>query len=158
MQHLIQQFNHQQHLIQQVNHHHIPSPPTPSTYVTFAVFGFNTGAAKTINCHLGCYLSTQFVVYLQTIEVGCQWKARSLFDSCLLSIPTLRKFFVRYCWVKVWQLETGCPVEENFKLWVVETNWVNPWAHVVANLVSKTRPQNRQNLENILGKLGFSFS
>jgi hypothetical protein len=29
---------------------------------------------------------------------------------------------------------------------------------VVVNLVSKTRPQNHQILENILGKLGFSFS
>jgi hypothetical protein len=41
---------------------------------------------------------------------------------------------------------------------VIETNRVNPCAHVVANLVSKTRPQNCQNLENILKKSGISFS
>jgi hypothetical protein len=58
-----------------------------------------------------------------------------------------------FCWVKGLQLETGCPVEDYFKLWVVETNRVNPCAHVVANLVSKTRPQNRQKLENIFGKI-----
>jgi hypothetical protein len=60
--------------------------------------------------------------------------------------------------VKGWQLKTGCPVEDYFKLLVVETNQVNPCMHMVANLVSKTRAQNCQNLENILEKLGFSFS
>ncbi len=62
------------------------------------------------------------------------------------------------CRVKGLQLKTGCPVEDYFKLSVVETNQVNPCEPVVANLVSKTRPQNHQKLENILGKLGFFFS
>ncbi len=62
------------------------------------------------------------------------------------------------CWVKGWQLKTRCPIEDYFNLWVLEFNKVNPCAHVVANLVSKTRPQNCQKLKNLLGKSGFSFS
>ncbi len=50
------------------------------------------------------------------------------------------------CPVKGWQLKTGCPVEDYFKLWVLKFTKVNPCAHVVANLVSKMRPQNRQKL------------
>ncbi len=41
-----------QYVIQQVNYHHISSPPTPSACLTFAVFGFNTGAAKPITAIL----------------------------------------------------------------------------------------------------------
>ncbi len=69
-------------------------------------------------------------------------------ESIILSAHPAESIII-LCWVKGWQLETGCPVEENFKLWVVETNQINPCAHVVANLVSKTRPQNCQKLENI---------
>jgi hypothetical protein len=47
-------------------------------------------------CHLGCYLSTQFVVYLETIQAGYQWKFRSLFCKCLISIPALRTFFEKH--------------------------------------------------------------
>ncbi len=49
---------------------------------------------KTNHWHLGCYLSThQFVVYLEAVHAGCQWKARSLFDNSLISIPVLRTFY-----------------------------------------------------------------
>jgi hypothetical protein len=37
-----------------------------------------------------------FVVYLQTIQAGSQWKTQSLFDNCLISVPVLRKFCVRH--------------------------------------------------------------
>jgi hypothetical protein len=50
---------------------------------------------KTKHCHLSWYLSTQFVVYLETIHARCQWKARSLFSNCLISRPALRKFYER---------------------------------------------------------------
>jgi hypothetical protein len=50
---------------------------------------------KINHCHLGCYLSTQFVVYLETVHACCQWKARSLFGNCLIRVPALRKFYER---------------------------------------------------------------
>ncbi len=43
--------------------------------------------------HLGCYLSTQIVVYLETIHARCQWKAWSMFGNCLISVPALRCFY-----------------------------------------------------------------
>ncbi len=48
---------------------------------------------KTNHWHLGCCLSIQFVVYLETVHTRCQWKAQSLFGNCLISIPALRKFY-----------------------------------------------------------------
>ncbi len=48
---------------------------------------------KTNHWNCGCYLSTQFVVYLKTIHACCQWKAWSLFGNCLISIPALRYFY-----------------------------------------------------------------
>ncbi len=79
-------------------------------------------------------------------------------DKLSIEAPSVTCFGLVTCWVKGWQLETRCPIEDYFKLWVLEFNKVNPCAHVVANLVSKTRPWNCQKLENLLGKLGFSFS
>ncbi len=43
-----------------------------------------------------------------------------------------------------------------FNLWVLEFNKVNPCARG-SKSGSKTRPQNCQKLENLLGKLGFSL-
>jgi hypothetical protein len=50
---------------------------------------------KINHCHPSCYLFTQFVVYLETDHARCQWKARSLFGNCLISVPALTKFHKR---------------------------------------------------------------
>ncbi len=73
----------------------------------------------------------------------------------------------RRCWVKRLQLETGCPIEDYFKLWVSkaevmsswktkETNQANPCTHMVANLVSKRDPKIARNSRMSLGKSRFS--
>jgi hypothetical protein len=65
--------------------------------------------------------------------------------------------------VKGWQLKTGCPLEENFKLgfqklklWVVEKlkNQSSKSMRARGSKFGvKMRPQNRQKLENVFGKI-----
>ncbi len=68
------------------------------------------------------------------------------------------------CWVKGLQLETGCPVEDYFKLWVSKAEVMSSWKTKKkqssksmrphgSKFGVKTRPQNCQKLENVFGKI-----
>jgi hypothetical protein len=74
----------------------------------------------------------------------------------LFFISTLNDSNAHLCWVKVLQLQTGCPLKDYFNLLHLKsknykqlknwkTNQVNPCAHIVANLVSKQDPKIARN-------------
>ncbi len=57
------------------------------------------------------------------------------------------------CWVKGLQLKTGSPVENYFKLWVLNFTKPNPCAHMLPVACGKQISNTRESLGNIMKSL-----